>query len=75
MVGAIEEMKLYRIWYKSKGTNPLMPCAVCATTKEEKQQLMQRILSDGRFEICAVTESEIAVQSEKGDAEWQEKKQ
>ena len=69
MVGAIRERQLYRIWYKSKGTNPLMPCAVCAATEEEKQQLIQRILSDGRFEICAVTEDEIEVQSEKGDAE------
>lgn len=51
-------MKLYRIWYKSKGTNPLMPCAVCATTEEEKRQLIQDILHDGRFEICAVTETE-----------------
>lgn len=35
-----------------------MPCAVCATTEEEKRQLIQDILHDGRFEICAVTETE-----------------
>lgn len=50
---------LYRVWYKEKGTEPLMPSALAGIGKRERNKQIKAILEDGRFEIVAVTEETI----------------
>lgn len=50
---------LYSIWYKAKGTNPIMPCAISVIGKRERNKQVKEISKDGRFEIVAVTEQTI----------------
>lgn len=47
---------LYRIWYRSKGTKPLMPSCICAIGKRQLKNRVNGIQNDSRFEIVTVTE-------------------
>ena len=50
---------LYRVWYKEKGSDPIMPSALAGVGKRERDKRVKDILEDGRFEIVAITEETI----------------
>lgn len=55
----------YGVWYKTKGTTPIMPSAVFSTTKKERDKWIKTISEDDRLEIVSVTEDVINVYKRK----------
>lgn len=52
----MREKIIYQIWYKAKGTTPLMPAAIQANTKRECDKWIKKISENKDIEIVTVTQ-------------------